>query len=56
MAKVMVKCPDTGKLVFTGQWIDKTLFERSQMQQNTIQCPACGKQHTWSKEDAVLQD
>jgi hypothetical protein len=57
MAKVMIKCPNTGKLVFTGVLGDKTLLERIQIQQNKMaRCSACGKEHTWSKGDAVLQN
>jgi hypothetical protein len=31
MAKVMIKCPDTGKLVFTGVFGDKALLEGLQI-------------------------
>lgn len=57
MAKVMIKCPETGKLVPAGVWVDKATFEKAQMPQNTLgRCPACGKKHSWTKKDAVLQD
>jgi len=57
MAKVMIKCPDTGKLVFTGIVGDKALMERLQIKQNKMaRCSACGKEHLWTKDQAVLQD
>lgn len=57
MAKVMIKCPSTGKLVFTGVVGDKALLERLQIKQNKMaRCSACGKEHLWTKEQAVLQD
>lgn len=57
MAKVMIKCPDTGKLVFTGVFGDKTLLESMQIKKNKMaRCSACGKEHLWQKEQAVLQD
>jgi len=44
MAKVMIKCPDTGKLVFTGVFGDKTLLESMQIKKNKMaRCSACGK-------------
>lgn len=57
MAKVMIKCPETGRLVFTCIWADKAHFEGSQMKENTLaRCPVCGKKHAWSKKDAILED
>jgi endogenous inhibitor of DNA gyrase (YacG/DUF329 family) len=57
MAEVMIKCPETGKLVPTGFSMDKASFESSSLKNNTLSdCPACGKNHVWSKEDAVLKE
>ena len=57
MAKVMIKCPETGKLVFTGVLADKAMLERTQIPKNKMaRCSACGKEHLWAKEQAVLQD
>jgi len=57
MAKVMIKCPETGKLVFTGVFGDKALLEGLQIKKNKMaRCSACGKEHLWEKEQAVLQE
>ena len=57
MAKVMIKCPETGRLVYTGTAMSKASFESSPLKDNTLsRCPACGKNHVWSKEHAVLKD
>jgi hypothetical protein len=57
MAKVMIKCPEKGKLVFTGVVGDKVFLERLQIKQNKMaRCSACGKEHLWTKDDAVLQE
>jgi len=57
MAKIMIKCPETGKLVFTGLYVDKASFEKAQMQHNTLaHCPACGKKHSWTKQDATVEE
>jgi len=54
MAKVMIKCPTTGKLVPTGVEMDQASFETAQLADNGIRCPACGESHVWNKEDAQL--
>ena len=57
MAKVMIKCPETGKMVFTGILGDQSLLERIKIQKNKMaRCAACGKEHLWTKEQAVLQE
>ena len=56
MAKVCIKCPQTGKLIPTGWDIDRTSFETMSITDCKIQCPACGQMHRWSKEDAIFGD
>jgi len=56
MPEIMIKCPETGKPVSTGIAMDKASFESTDMSDNTLgKCPACGKDHVWSKEDAFLK-
>lgn len=51
MGKVMIKCPNTGKLVFTGVLSAKSMFERSTIKETRMaKCSACGKEHIWTKE------
>lgn len=57
MAKVMIQCPSTKKLVFTGVVGDKVFLERLQIKQNKmVRCEACGKEHLWTPKEAVLQE
>jgi hypothetical protein len=58
MPRVMIKCPNTNKFVPTGFALDKASFENPSyiLGNNTVRCPACGKDHTWSKADAILED
>ena len=57
MGKVMIKCPETGKAVPTGMAMDKASFDTAVLSNNTLgNCPACGKDHVWSKEDAFLEE
>lgn len=57
MGRVMIKCPNTGKLVFTGVLSAKNMFDKSAIKETRMaKCPACGKEHIWTKEQAVLQE
>lgn len=56
MSAVMIKCPETGKAVFTGIEMDKRTFENATMSNNTIRCSACRKDHTWDKKDAWIEE
>jgi hypothetical protein len=56
MARVMIKCPSTGKPLSTGMDFGKQAFETSTLTNNTVgPCPHCGQMHTWSKKDAWLE-
>ncbi|HEY8082783.1 MAG TPA: hypothetical protein VIE64_04400 [Solirubrobacterales bacterium] len=57
MANVMIKCPNTGKLVPTGIAMDAQSFASAQLSNNGLgNCPACGGGHVWSKKDAQLEE
>lgn len=55
MPSVKIKCPVTGKDVPTGMVMDLVSFANATLTNNTIQCPHCGKVHTWSKVDAFVE-
>jgi endogenous inhibitor of DNA gyrase (YacG/DUF329 family) len=56
VARVMMKCPETGKPVFTGLSMEKETFKFADFSGATISpCPACGKAHSWEKEDAFVE-
>lgn len=56
MGRIVIKCPNTGKTVPTGMGADKKSFESSTYGSNTMHCSACGGFHTWSKEDAWVEE
>jgi hypothetical protein len=55
MPRIMIKCPTTGKLIPTGMAADQNSFDSSTFTNNSVQCPECGRMHTWSKQDAQLE-
>jgi hypothetical protein len=46
MARILIKCPSTGKDVYTGLSTDKASFDGATLTQNQTGCPHCGKAHT----------
>ena len=58
MAKLMVKCPKTGKLVFTGKEFEPGTLKKINIstfgQNSIIRCPHCGEDHDLRKEELSL--
>lgn len=55
MPQLMIKCPATGKPVYTGMNFDWYVFEWVQLPKSSVKCPKCGEAHEWDKSDAYLQ-
>ncbi|HEY8830960.1 MAG TPA: hypothetical protein VIM21_00495 [Gemmatimonadaceae bacterium] len=56
MNRIFIKCPTTGKLVFTGFAMDAQTFEMLPIEeQDPIKCPACKQMHRWKKRDAIFE-
>lgn len=56
MGHVLMRCPTTNRLVPTGVITDPASFASSQFEDNESDCAACGRMHTWSKKDVVLEE
>jgi hypothetical protein len=56
MGRIMIKCPVKNVPVPTGMAMGKQAFDSSMFVNNTSSCPACGGMHTWSKEQAWLEE
>lgn len=55
MTQVMMICPKTQKPFPVGMDMDRGTFERSSINNNSISCPHCQEQHTYSKKDVFLK-
>ena len=55
MSQVMIRCPATGKDVYTGLSFDWSTLDWQPLGELSFRCSACGKDHTWTKEDANLR-
>jgi hypothetical protein len=59
MAKgiIVINCPKSGAEVPTGVEMERKLFEIAIIGVRRLQsCPACGRFHTWNKEDARIKE
>jgi endogenous inhibitor of DNA gyrase (YacG/DUF329 family) len=52
----MISCPETGKPVYTHLNYDWEAFERTRTDEQSIECPRCGKVHHWRWADADLDE
>lgn len=55
MAKLFIKCPVTGKALFTGMDMPKGM-DLSGFVNNSINCQHCGNMHSWDGSDAFFEE
>ncbi|HEV7839349.1 MAG TPA: hypothetical protein VGO75_14875 [Gemmatimonadaceae bacterium] len=56
MNRIVIKCPNTGKMVYTGFAMDPATFGSLPVEEmDPIECPACHKMHRWKKTDAMFE-
>jgi hypothetical protein len=56
LSHVMIRCAKSGEGVPAEMEIDAASFEIGDFSDQTVKCPHCGQVHTWSAEDAWLED
>ena len=56
MGVVMVKCPDTGRIISTGMVADRQSFNAMPVFFARVHCPICKKQHEWFARQAWVTD
>jgi hypothetical protein len=55
VSALMIRCPQTGRAIFTGTETDETSLNKSPDMPTHTRCPACGREHMWWKRDAWLE-
>jgi hypothetical protein len=50
----VIRCPKTGEEVPTGTTVEIELVHTLPKDKMPLLCPACGEEHEWSAEDALL--
>lgn len=54
--RILIKCPNTGKMVYTGYSMDPQTFELSPIEEmDPVECPACHQTHRWTKRQALFE-
>ena len=53
---VMVRCPNTGRVLSTGIEMDAATFEELPDIRSQIMCPVCKLDHLWSTREAWLDN
>jgi transcriptional regulator with XRE-family HTH domain len=55
LLRVMIRCPQTKKPVFTGAEMTPSEWERSDFEDMRVSCPHCHLEHRWNKSDAYVE-
>ena len=56
MPRVLLSCPVTERLVPTGYRVEaETGFRRALPHSTRLECPSCGRTHSWYRQEAVLE-
>jgi hypothetical protein len=55
MGQVMIRCTESGEGVPAGLRVDAISFKTGNLT-DTVRCPHCGQEHTWSTKDAWIED
>jgi hypothetical protein len=56
MSMIMIRCPETGSEISTGIECEDADFRSLPFVITQTTCPSCGREHSWSKSDAWLND
>ncbi|MDA9427001.1 hypothetical protein XH97_33530 [Bradyrhizobium sp. CCBAU 53380] len=56
MGMVMVKCPQTGRVIPTGIMSDRETFLRSVVFYGNTHCPDCRANHHWFAREAWVEE
>lgn len=54
MGELMIRCPNTGKSVSTGIFMDRTKFRSMPVFFSTSYCASCSSSHEWFARDAWM--
>jgi hypothetical protein len=54
MSSIMIRCPNTGLAVSTAIEVEPGVFRKLRNMDARMQCPACGKEHSWTTSSAWL--
>ncbi len=56
MDMLMIRCPKTGRAIFTGKYIEYRTFRTIPVFFSRTYCPHCRVKHEWFAKDPWLRD
>ncbi|WP_247387698.1 MULTISPECIES: hypothetical protein [unclassified Bradyrhizobium] len=56
MGMIMVKCPQTGRVIPTGIRSDRETFLRTVVFYGNTHCPVCRANHNWFAREAWVEE
>jgi hypothetical protein len=56
MGMVMIRCPNSGRVISTGRYVDAAAFRSSPVFFSRTYCPLCHLVHEWFAKDAWVCD
>jgi len=56
MPRVLIECPATGKMIYTGINLNWQTFDSYRIGEQSVPCPKCGATHIWGRVDAELDE
>ncbi len=56
MSRAMIRCPETGKMIYTGVHMDWEELEASRFVGEKLSCRRCGSVHAWDETDIELEE
>jgi hypothetical protein len=56
MTALMIRCPQTGRTIYTGIETDQVSLDKAPDVPMHTRCPECGREHMWWKREAWFQN
>jgi len=56
MPRLLIECPDTHKMIYTGLNFNWETLESASLDDETLPCTECGKVHHWTSKDVILDE
>ena len=56
MPRVLIRCPTSGRDVYTGLRLNWLTFEAYEFGRQKLVCPSCGEEHEWGESDVILDE
>ena len=56
MSRAMIRCPESGRMIYTGVDLEWEEVAASRFVGEKLACPRCGAVHAWNENDIELDE